>query len=553
VTPRRTHDRRAADLVTRRLFTLWLFQDKRLVATLELGARMRLSREYPLVYCLVLGLVALGCGESGAPNPPPPPVTVTAVTPTTGPLTGGTGITITGTNFTDVTSVRVGSNELGSRTIVSSTQITGTTPAATSPGAKDVVVTSTTHGAGTCNGCFSYAEDEPSSLTFTALGFGSHHNCGLTSEGAAYCWGDNQTAQLGLGTSPSPDRCLSGGTPCSTLPMPVSGGVTFASLAVGALHTCGVTAGGTAYCWGSNRYAELGIGTATGPEGCIRGVSPCSRVPMSVTGSLSFASLSDGVTNSHQCGITTTGTAYCWGINSAGQLGIGTATGPESCPADQPPKPCSSVPVPVEGGLRFRSVSAGSGYTCGVTDEGAAHCWGDNSGGQLGDGTTTDRLTPVPVAGGLRFTMVRAGFIHTCGVTTAGDAYCWGFNLYGKLGDGSPEETVRLTPTLVAGGLRFADVSVASDHNCGLTTDGAAFCWGYNGGDSPIGGLLGDGTTTNRSTPVPVAGGLTFTAVSGSCALTAAGAAYCWGDNQFGQLGDGTTTQRLTPVQVVLR
>jgi alpha-tubulin suppressor-like RCC1 family protein len=501
---------------------------------------------------MILLLGGLACGDSGAPNEPPPSLTVTAVSPATGPLAGGTSITITGTNFTDVTSVTVGGSELTGRAVVSSTQITGTTPASTNAGAADVVVTSITRGSDTCTGCFSYAEDEPSDLTLTALSLGNSHTCALTTEGAAYCWGDNQSAQLGLGVRESPDGCLSDGeTPCSTLPKPVAGGLTLASIDASGLHSCGLTPEGTAYCWGGNAYAQLGVGTVDGPEGCINNVRPCSRVPLRVAGGLTFTSLSVGGSNAAStCGLTGEGAAYCWGLNQQGGLGIGTVDGPEFCPADinSPPRPCSTVPVALSGGLRFTSLTP----SCGVTPEGAVYCWGPN-----GYDERTDRVSPEPIPGGLSFVMVRVSVSIACGLTASGDVYCWGYNIWGRLGDGSLEETIRSTPGLVAGGLKFSAISVSSGHSCGLTTAGAAYCWGYNGNGSQVGGALGDGTTINRFTPVPVSGGLTFTqiAVGGghSCGLTSAGDLHCWGDNQFGQLGDGTTTQRSTPVPIVVR
>jgi alpha-tubulin suppressor-like RCC1 family protein len=193
----------------------------------------------------------------------------------------------------------------------------------------------------------------------------------------------------------------------------------------------------------------------------------------------------------HTCGVTAGSVAYCWGLNSDGQLGDGTTTN-------------HLTPVPVAGGLRFHQVAAGFFQTCGVTTNNMAYCWGRNSDGQLGDGTATNRSLPVPVAGGLRFRQVSAGDFHTCGVTTGSEAHCWGRNLGGQLGDGTTID--RPTPVAVAGGLRFRLVGLGSNHSCGVTTSHVAYCWGFNDV-----GQLGDGTEDIiRPTPVPVVGGLRF-------------------------------------------
>jgi alpha-tubulin suppressor-like RCC1 family protein len=189
-----------------------------------------------------------------------------------------------------------------------------------------------------------------------------------------------------------------------------------------------------------------------------------------------------------------------------------------------------------------------------------AYCWGANEDGQLGNGATTNSSSPVVVAGALKFSAVSAGGDHTCGVTTAGVAYCWGFNYYGELGTGStttaPQQCSSFPcstmPVAVTGGLAFVAVSAGEQHSCGVTTSSQAYCWGFNGF-----GQLGNGSTTDSSSPVAV-GGFNFQSVSAglgnhahSCGLTTGGVAYCWGANYSGQLGNGSTTNSSTPVRVV--
>jgi alpha-tubulin suppressor-like RCC1 family protein len=377
-------------------------------------------------------------------------------------------------------------------------------------------------------------------LSFTVVSVGVTNSCGTTAAGAAYCWGGNYAGELGIGTTTGPESCPlpdDVSVSCSTIPVPVAGGVSFASVSVGASRSCGITAAGAAYCWVSNGYGELGIGT-TDPES--------STIPLPVAGGLSFASVSAG--SSHSCGITAAGAAYCWGSNSYGQLGVGTMTGPETCPRSDIPEiaPCSTLPVAVVGGLTFASVSAGETHTCGVTAAGAAYCWGW-AYGALGDGSETSQSSPVLVAGGLSFASVSAAAYHTCGITVAGAAYCWGKNQFGGLGDGTTD--ARSTPVPVVGGLSFASLSAGEHYTCGVTVAEATYCWGIN-----FFGQVGNGNLEPQLMPVSVAGHLSFVSVSAAqthtCGITTAGTAYCWGFNENGQLGDGTTTQRLTPVLV---
>jgi alpha-tubulin suppressor-like RCC1 family protein len=280
------------------------------------------------------------------------------------------------------------------------------------------------------------------------------------------------------------------------------------------------------------------------------GTTTSETAPVLVAGGLTFTTVSVGgglpflFPSRHTCGVTTSGAAYCWGNNSQGQLGDGTTTS-------------RVAPVPVSGGLSFTRVAGGTGHTCGVTTTDVAYCWGWNYEGQLGDGTTASRATPAPVIGGLSFTEIDGGAAHSCGVTTTGAGSCWGLNDDGELGDGTVLS--RASPDSVLGVSNFAAIDAGVYHTCGVTTSGTAYCWGWNGF-----GQLGNGTSGNaleqhsvgsrQPVATPVSGGLTFSGVSAgythSCGVTSGGVAYCWGNNAWGQFGNGTTTSDSVPVPV---
>jgi alpha-tubulin suppressor-like RCC1 family protein len=341
-------------------------------------------------------------------------------------------------------------------------------------------------------------------ITLKSLTSGGEHNCGLTGSGAAYCWGANSSGELGDGTSGLPKPA----------PTPVGGGLTFTSLTAGWGHTCGLIGTGMAYCWGDNRYGQLGD-ASTVPR----------FSPVAVSGGIVFAKLASG--QNHTCGLTSSGAAFCWGDNEVGALGDGTRTN-------------RSTPVAVMGGLALGEITAGGFHTCGLTAAGLGYCWGNNSGDPIGG--------PETITGGLTFSRLTAGGNHTCGLTMAGVAYCWGYNFNGQLGNGGTSSG-GLAPEAVADTRVYSTLTAGSYHTCGSITGGAAYCWGGNSS-----GGLGDGTTTMQFSPVAVAGGLSFSGLSiGSyhtCGLSAGGAVYCWGWNGRGQLGDGTTTDRPLPNRV---
>jgi alpha-tubulin suppressor-like RCC1 family protein len=293
-------------------------------------------------------------------------------------------------------------------------------------------------------------------LAFSSVASGGLDSfaCGLTTAGAAYCWGYDDFGQLGNGATGN-------GT---TVPVPVNGNLTFASLTVGANgHACGLVTSGAAFCWGYNSTGQLGVGSIG-----------FASAPVAVSGGLTFTQLSAGESG-ETCGIATSGAAYCWGFNGDGELGNGTLAN-------------ANTPVAVSGGLTFKNISVGFASTCALTAAGAAYCWGDNTYGELGNGSTTASKVPVAVGGGLTFKSLSVGDAYACGVTTAGTGYCWGYNGLGQLGVGT--QVAHSSPTAVSTGVVFASVSAGYATTCALTPTGAAYCWGDNGF-----GQVGNGAT----------------------------------------------------------
>lgn len=374
-------------------------------------------------------------------------------------------------------------------------------------------------------------EDHPTAVlirnvsdTIVRVTAGNFHTCALAADGDLYCWGTNNRGQLGNGTMES-----------SRTPLRVPGTPGDATaLGAGVDHTCAIFKAGAVYCWGSNRARQLGQdapGIATiprfiQPAAQENGVAPVNGLPAIAGGRY------------HTCLITPSRGVQCWGRNSNGQVGDGT----------QLPH---SRPINVSGlSSGVTALALGAEHTCALLQHGGVQCWGSNQFGQLGDGATTERLTPTAVIGlaGAVAALV-AGDSHTCALVQPGGVKCWGANSAGQLGDGTTMPSA--FPVAVAGlSSGVVALTAGAEHSCALLQSGGVKCWGAN-----LVGQLGDGSQLNRATPVDVLGlssGVIALDAGGahSCAVTDAGGVQCWGANNDGQLGDGSGVNQLQPVAV---
>jgi alpha-tubulin suppressor-like RCC1 family protein len=353
----------------------------------------------------------------------------------------------------------------------------------------------------------SFAEAAPvpvaTPLRFEQIGLGTSHSCMLTAAGEAWCWGSNEYGQLGAATA---QRCNDGMTDCSSTPLQVSGNLAFVSLAASGSSSCGLTAGGNAWCWGTG---QLGDGLP------IRK----SLAPVAVAGGHAFGLLAVSLNLATACGLEADRSLWCWGGGLVGSSG--------------PPASASPARWDNARSVAWTQFSLGEQHACGLDAAGQAWCIGSNWFRALGNGDSADSAVPVPVSGGRVYREITVGSMHTCALAVDGQAWCWGSGA--AVGDGGLADTSRNIPVAVAGNVRFSQIASGWDRSCGLTEDGSAWCWGDG-----YGGTLGDGTGERRPAPVAVVGGIKFRTIragGATCGIALDGTAYCWGDNRLGAIG----------------
>jgi len=313
------------------------------------------------------------------------------------------------------------------------------------------------------------------SQLFYQIATGIAHNCALTDPGVAYCWGRNYAGQLGDGTTT--DRLV---------PTAVAGGLTFASIDVGFNHSCAVTTAGVAYCWGANELGQLGDGTTTTHR----------TSPFAVTGGLLYTVIRAG--SKHTCALQTiTKSAYCWGASGLGQIGNGAAGVADTSRV--------MLPTLVSGAHAYTQLDAGGSHNCAIAGT-STFCWGWNGYGQLGFASPTTCAASRPCAkspaaitgtpGTFQLSAIGLGTSHSCGISSAGVLRCWGNNTHGQIGDGT---TTNRPAAVIVTGVTMATIRGGNSFTCGAGTDQNPRCWGLN-----IFGALGLGDTTRRLTPTIV-------------------------------------------------
>jgi alpha-tubulin suppressor-like RCC1 family protein len=354
--------------------------------------------------------------------------------------------------------------------------------------------------------------------TFCQISGGDRFSLAIDKNGRAWGWGYNTFGSLGINSAPIKYE-----------PTNAFGAVkTFCQISAGANFSVAIDKNGYAWSAGANDSGGLGDNSIT------------QRVsPVSVLGAVkTFCQIANAF--QYTLAIDKNGRAWAWGLNGNGQLGDNTTTS-------------RRTPVSVAGAVKtFCKIwTSSENFTSHAIDKnGRAWGWASNGNGNIGDNTTIQKLTPVSVAGAVKtFCQIAGGNNHAIALAKNGRVWTWGNNSEGQLGDNSI--TQRLTPVSVAGAVKtFCQISSGNAFSLAIDKNGRAWAWGGNGK-----GQLGDNSITSRRTPVSVAGAVkTFCQIRGGGSAAAAidknGRLWTWGNNDNAQLGDNTTTSRRTPVSV---
>jgi len=406
--------------------------------------------------------------------------------------------------------------------------------------------------------------------SWTSVTTGFSHSVGITTDGSLFTWGKNEAGQLGDGTTISKSSPVKIGTNSWTM--------------AGAIYitTAAIDTTGALYVWGLNSSGQIGDGTTVNKSSPVKigssswtyvsapdshilairtdgalftwGSNPGGNLgdntvvnkssPVQI-GTSSWSIVKAGGGYSHSIGITNAGDLFAWGTNTFGTIGDGTTVSKSS--------PVQLTSVGEMGTLSWSSVNSGGSHTAGITTTGSLYTWGGNASGQLGDGTTVNKLIPSKI-GNSSWSAINAGGSHTAAITTANTAYIWGLGTSGQLGDNtlvsksSPVLIGIYNEALNVYNISWSIVSTGLSHTVGITTANTLYVWGLNNA-----GQLGDGTTVNKFLPIQI-GSLSWSLVNAGAShtvgVTTANTLHAWGLNSSGQLGDNTAVSKSSPVLI---